>query len=223
VAVSLERLDDPAVRTLSLFAKLVASGNYPKAKVIYDEWRHTFSIVYGTEQLQVKERDPKIEAIATAYQLQVGVEFPVLLFAVHTYYSLLMKMLATEVIVAQGGLGETFLGALARNELQQQLRELESGAILERHRIRNAIEEDFFGWYTEAWTPLMEKVLWQMAQKLADYDIAIKGKRTKYPVPYTVWTKTTRGFLPGGLTWEQADKRLASTEQIATPLPFGHR
>jgi hypothetical protein len=47
---------------------------------------------------------------------------------------------------------------------------------------------------------------------------AVKGKRTDYPVRYVVWRKLTPGFIPGGLTWEEAHPRLASTQMEATPL-----
>ena len=47
---------------------------------------------------------------------------------------------------------------------------------------------------------------------------AVKGKATKYPIPYTAWTKTSRGFIPGNLSWEQASQRLAAQPMKATPL-----
>src|SRR4051794_22072074 len=82
-----------------------------------------------------------------------------------------MKMLATEVIVAQGGLGDTFIGTLTRVGLRDQLADLESGGVLQRHNIRNAIEQDFFGWYPEAWTEELQEALLRMTQTLSAYDI----------------------------------------------------
>lgn len=160
-----------AATTVRVLAALVHSRKYPKANVIYEEWRRIFGIVYGTEQLTRTRKAPESVALSAAYHLELGVEFPELLFAVHTYYALLMKMLATEVIVAQGGFGDSFISALTRTELREQLRELESGAILQRQNIRNAIEQDFFGWYPEAWTAELHKMLWQFAETIAEYDI----------------------------------------------------
>jgi len=171
-----------AAAIVGILAKLVDSGRYPKANVIHEEWRRIFGIVYGTEQLQRTSRDPEAKALTAAYQLEVGVDFPVLLFALHTYYALLMKMLATEVIVGQGGIGDSFIGSLTRSALKKQLNAFESGEILQRYNIRNAIEQDFFGWYTEAWTAELQEVLWQMAQTLAAYDMGtfeIKPERTR--------------------------------------------
>jgi N-6 DNA Methylase len=160
-----------AAAVVGVLAKLVHSQEHPKANVIYEEWRRIFGIVYGTEQLRRTRRDPEAKALASAYQLDLGVDFPVLLFAIHTYYALLMKLLATEVIVAQGGLGDTFIGALGRGELRSQLTQLESGEILQRQNVKNAIEQDFFGWYPEAWTSELHEELWHFAQTLAAYDI----------------------------------------------------
>ena len=160
-----------ATDVVSIFAKIVNSGKHPKASVIYEEWRRIFGIVYGTEQLERGGKAQETAILVGAYRVEVGVKFPVVLFAVHTYYALLMKLLATEVIVAQGGLGDTFIGSLTRTSLRSQLEEMESGAVLQRHNIRNAIEQDFFGWYTAAWTAEVQAVLWRMSQTLSSYDI----------------------------------------------------
>ncbi len=171
-----------ATEAVGVLARLVASEQHPKANVIYDEWRRMFGIVYGTEQLERPGKSPEAQALRSAYQIKIGVKFPVLLFAVHTYYALLMKMLATELIVAQGSLGDSFVGSLARTRLRKQLAELESGEILHRYNIKNAIEEDFFGWYTDAWTLDLQDVLWRMVQTLGAYDIAtfhVKPERAR--------------------------------------------
>src|SRR5206468_9208075 len=110
-----------AAEVVGVLARLVATGTHPKANVIYEEWKRIFGIVYGVDQLQRTQRDPESQALADAYRLELGVDFPVLLFSLHTYYALLMKLLATEVIVAQGGLGSTFLGQLTSGDLREQL------------------------------------------------------------------------------------------------------
>jgi N-6 DNA Methylase len=160
-----------AADVVGVLAKLVDSAKHPKPNVIYDEWKRIFGIVYGTEQLERTKSSDETKALTSAYQIKVKGGFPVVLFAVHTYYALLMKMLATEVIVAQGGLGDTFIGMLTRTGLRDQLAELESGGVLRRHNIRNAIEQDFFGWYPEAWSEELQDVLWRMTQTLVAYDI----------------------------------------------------
>lgn len=171
-----------AAQAIGVLARLVATGAHPKANVIYEEWKRIFGIVYGVDQLHRTRRDPESQALAAAYRLELGVDFPVLLFSLHTYYALLMKLLATEVIVAQGGLGSTFLGQLTSSDLREQLRSLESGEVLQRYNIRNAIDQDFFGWYPEAWSKELQSVLWRFIQTLNEYDIGtfeLRPERTR--------------------------------------------
>jgi hypothetical protein len=161
-----------AASVVSVLAQLVQSDSHPKANVVFNEWKRIFGIVYGEEQLHRTSRADETKALTVAYKLDLGVEFPVLLFAIHTYYALLMKLLATEVIVSQGGLGNTFVGTLTRGELKVQLARLESGEILEQLNFRNVIEQDFFGWYPEAWSKALENALWSFVQTLKAYDVA---------------------------------------------------
>jgi len=62
---------DPRLATdvVSTFAKLVNSGKYPKASVIYEEWRRIFGIVYGTEQLERTGKDPETSPPFSAYHV----------------------------------------------------------------------------------------------------------------------------------------------------------
>jgi hypothetical protein len=157
------------VRTL---AHLVQAGTHPKASIVYDEWQRIFGIVYGEDQLHRTGRTEEHGDLAEAYQVALReVPFGVLLFAIHTYYALLMKMLATELIVAQGPFGDSFIGNLSRSILRRQLAELESGELLQSRNIRNVIEQDFFGWYTSAWSKELGDALWAFAEKLSTYDI----------------------------------------------------
>lgn len=162
-----------ASAAVSVFAELVASGEHAKADVVYEEWKGIFGIVYGTDQLARTSQAPDTKSLRTAYNLTLkNVPFAQLLFAIHTYYALLMKMLVTELIVAQGGFGESFIGNLTRSTLREKIAQLESGEILQSRKIRNAIEEDFFGWYVAAWTKELGNVLARVADTLGEYDIA---------------------------------------------------
>ena len=158
---------------VSALADLVASGKHPKATVVYEEWRRLFGVVYGTEQLKRTSNAAETKSLKTAYHLELPeVDFPLLLFSIHTYYALLMKMLATELIVAQGAFADSFIGNLTRSSLRTNLEELESGELLQARNVRNVVEQDFFGWYVSAWTRELGNTLWGMASALSVYDVA---------------------------------------------------
>jgi hypothetical protein len=47
---------------------------------------------------------------------------------------------------------------------------------------------------------------------------AAKGRKTEYPIPFTVWEKSVKGFIPGNLTWQEAQSRLQKVHKEANPL-----
>jgi len=48
--------------------------------------------------------------------------------------------------------------------------------------------------------------------------MAIKGKKTEYPVRYDVWTRKTRQYIPPDLSFEEAMKRLQKVNKHAAPV-----
>ncbi|MEK7788015.1 MAG: hypothetical protein AAB658_21630, partial [Chloroflexota bacterium] len=73
----------------------------PGVATFFNEWERLFGIVYG-EELGKAEADAK--ELAKLYRLPGKLELKPLLFTVHTYYALLMKFLAVELISLQGGM-----------------------------------------------------------------------------------------------------------------------
>lgn len=172
-----------AARLVQAFAAIVQAKSHPKAAVVFDEWQRIFGIVYGEEQLRRTGRTEEYGDLAEAYRVALrDVPFAVLLFSIHTYYALLMKMLATELIVAQDPFGDSFIGRLTRAGLRERLAELESGELLQSRNVRNVVEQDFFGWYVSAWSRELGDALWAFAEKLSSYDIGtfeLKPDRTR--------------------------------------------
>ena len=83
-----------------------------------------------------------------------------------------MKVLATELIVAiHDPLRPSFVAGLKRSTLCKQLEEMEAGTLLTGYGIRNAIEQDFFGWYTDSWSRDLEAAIWNFATVWTSYDV----------------------------------------------------
>jgi hypothetical protein len=71
----------------------------PRTAMLYEEWLRLFGAIYG-EPSKVKKR--AISELAEAYDLPDD-DIGRMLFAVHTYFALIMKLLALELVALQGG------------------------------------------------------------------------------------------------------------------------
>lgn len=146
---------------------------FPQVETLYEEWTRIFGIVYGQELVKA-QRDAN--ALARLYHVTEFTDLKPLLFAVHTYYALFMKLLAAELLSLQQGalLASTAeqLPALGGEELLSRLREMEKGSWFEAQGIRNFLEADFFGWYLAAWNGDIEAGIRSLARALAEYEPA---------------------------------------------------
>jgi len=95
-------------------------------------------------------------------------------FAVHTYYALLVKLIASLAAARFAGGIVTPLARMAsasREDLRRQLHELENrGWPFNEYGIRNFLEGDFFGWYLAEWDEEVEAALRDLIIRLAEYD-----------------------------------------------------
>jgi hypothetical protein len=166
---------------------LTAPGSpYPRVQTLYEEWKRIFGIVYGQELVKA-QRDAG--ALARRYHVTEFTDLKPLLFAVHTYYALFMKILAAELLsLQQGALLASIaeqLPALAGDLLRGRLEELEKGRWFEAQGIRNFLEADFFGWYLSAWNTDIESAIRSLARALAEYE----------PATATLAPESTRDLL----------------------------
>ena len=76
------------------FADALDNWSTPRVKVFLEEWERLFGIVYG-EQFG-GGADKKTRALADIYGLAKEIDFRSMLFCVHTYFALLMKLIAVE-------------------------------------------------------------------------------------------------------------------------------
>ena len=133
-------------------AGLGASGAHSaRIETFFSEWDRIFGIVYGQD---LSKAQVDAAALAALYGADSSSALKPLLFAVHTYYALLMKLLAVELASLQSGslvssLVASFPG-LSSQQVLAQLSDLEDGGLFARLGIHNFLEGDFFGWYTSS-------------------------------------------------------------------------
>lgn len=159
-----------AVRT---FHNKIINSKSEKVKVLFEDWRRLFSQVcaYSPDKLKGLEKE---------YDLK-GANDEALLFAIHTYYALFMKLLAAEITYLFGTgkwlksyvleLEDAHMKGL--NALMKTLEDLEGGGIFRKILgITNFVEGDYFSWYLEEFDEEVAEVISIIAKKLSDYEPA---------------------------------------------------
>jgi len=164
---------DVAQSTVSALLEAFRTAKDKRVLTLYAEWDRIFGIVYGQE-VSKAVRDAK--ELAELYGVPLDADLKPLLFVVHTYLALLMKLLAAELASLQSGSllvsPLVDLPSLPSGELHSRLSDLEDGGLFARLGIRNFLEGDFFGWYLSAWTSDIEAAIRDLARTLSEYEPA---------------------------------------------------
>jgi N-6 DNA Methylase len=142
---------------------------------LFKQWQTFYGEVtgYGAGSTQIKH---KKELVAFAAGMGVGakeLDPPLLFFTVHTYFSLLVKLIAYLALSRfVSGFGTRFgsLYSLNDESLAKEIEELERGGLFRRLGIRNFLEGDFFRWYLKTWDDDVADAVRLLVTRLKDYD-----------------------------------------------------
>jgi hypothetical protein len=146
-------------------------GATPRTMTLFEDWKRVFS--------QVCRYDlSKLRGLETAYGFSdKEIDVEKLLFALDTYFALIMKLLAAEVasLYVAPRLW-SFLRSLedayfkGHDRLKEELGELEEGGIFAKLGISNFLEADYFAWYIDEWDETLAEKVAALVEKLSDYD-----------------------------------------------------
>src|SRR5439155_11824311 len=154
----------------ALYDAIIATDN-PKAQTFFSQWKILFGEVCGYD---VDNPSDKIKKLAEFYQVGVKNLKPAeLLFAVHTYYALFMKLLASEIVAFFHKLPtplQKMMQAGTSAKLKREMSDLEAGSIFRHLNITNFLEGDLFAWYIGVWTEPVEKLVRDMVARLDNYN-----------------------------------------------------
>jgi len=160
-----------AKNVVNVFYNRIVNPKSRRSKMLFDDWRRVFS--------QVCAYSPdKIAGLEEVYGIEKdGINYEALLFAVHSYYALVMKLLAAEVAVLFGGFFlKSYTGKLENaylrgtDQLREELRELEEGGIFVNLGIENFLEADYFAWYLDEWDDDVAGAIIDVVRKLSEYE-----------------------------------------------------
>lgn len=154
----------------ALYQEILTTAN-PKAQVFFNQWKILFGEVCGYD---VENLSDKLKKLAEFYGVKGKTQPAQLLFAVHTYYAILIKLLASEIVSFfnpwMTRQVEKLQGATTSARLKRELEELEQGGVFHTLGITNFLEGDLFAWYLAVWTEPIEKLVRKMVTKLDEYN-----------------------------------------------------
>jgi SAM-dependent methyltransferase len=168
------RRTQTAVR--AIYRGLMTSKS-PLVGKLFQQWR-----VFFAEATDYKEWSERIESkpefqafiksLWTAEEIR-HLDAARVFFVLHTYYALLIKLVASMAVGCfAGGASRPLsqIAALEGDDLRESFKDLEDGGIFKQYGIRNFLEGDFFGWYLAAWNEDIEEGVHSLVQRLAEYD-----------------------------------------------------
>jgi methylase of polypeptide subunit release factors len=158
----------------ALYAALHTSKN-PLVAKLFEQWRQFYSEAtdYGEWSTKISTQD-EFRSFVRGMGLDPAYSEPArVFFALHTYYALLIKLIAA-LAAARFAPGSatafTKWAGLVGDDLKNACKDLERGGLFREFGFRNFLEGDFFGWYLAAWDDSVEDAIGQLVQRLADYD-----------------------------------------------------
>jgi len=131
-----------------------ATGNR-KIKMLFEEW----ATLYGqAADLSIQQRKKINGSLGFDFSGPENIDLPAKLFVTHTFHSLLMKLIAAEIVAAHGMASSTSLIhellAIEKDEaLIDALRaDVEDGGFFNAVGLHGFVEEAIFSWYLDATT-----------------------------------------------------------------------
>jgi hypothetical protein len=149
-----------------------------RTQMLFEDWKRVFSQVcaYSPE---------KLSALIEYYGLkQKSIDIEKLMFCIHTYYTLLMKLITSEVISYFNPMFGSFLDRIETAyhtklvDMKKELEDLEEGGIIAELGVRNLLEADYFAWYLDEWSKEIAEVIIAIVEQLKEYD---PGTSELYP------------------------------------------
>ena len=167
--------DSVAARAIKSFYLALTANVDPKVKVFFNQWAVQFAEVHGT--IENKRFDSKTLFRSYGFSKEETFQFNYLafFFALDSYYSVFMKLLAFQVVgyYTMGkliGLPLADWEELDSTSLQGKLAQLESGGIFKSLGVDNFLEGDLLSWYLNDWNDAIETSVRLIIKRLNRYD-----------------------------------------------------
>jgi len=162
----------------ALYNKVIGLEEGNRARLLFSDWARLFRQATGYRPEELEE----LPKLASEYGIQGAVDYDALIFSIHTYYALLLKLIAAEIVYLYGG-GKFYRSYIAELDdayskkglegLKEALQDLESGGVFKRlMNIENFLEGDYSSWYLDVLDEDLADLIAELARRLADYEVA---------------------------------------------------
>jgi hypothetical protein len=146
-----------------------------RVKAFFDQWALQFSEVHGAIENKKFDAETLFASYGFKKQEQVNFNFLAFFFALDTYFGLLMKLLAYQVVGFYtlkeiAGLPLADWEKLDSDSLKEKLAEMEEGGIFRQLGIRNLLEGDLLSWYLNDWNKAINAAVCGIIERLNQYD-----------------------------------------------------
>jgi SAM-dependent methyltransferase len=164
-----------ASKTIRAFYSALKDGYVERVKVFFEQWALQFAEVHGAIESKKFDSKTLFESYGFKKQEQKDFDFLAFFFALDTYYAILMKLLAYQVVGFYtlkniAGLPLAEWESLDSDTLRGKLEELEEGGIFHSLGIRNFLEGDLLSWYLNDWSDEIEQAIREIIARLNQYD-----------------------------------------------------
>ena len=174
-------IDQPHTKEiLAAFCSALDSGLADKDGIVtklFEQWKLFFSeSIDYSEAFGGRKLEPLKKWVAKAgIEVKSSEDAERFFFALHTYFALLVKLLAWLALSRHIGgrlSGPSFAQLVTADPetLRRRLKEMEEGGIFRAFGISNLLEGDFFSWYLYAWHDQMEAGVRGLLERLDRYD-----------------------------------------------------
>lgn len=134
-------------------ADALGTGSVSKVKMLFEEWKELYGQVADISDDQQESID---EALRFVWNGPVHLSMAARLFVIHTYNSLLIKLLAAEIVAAhhlttKRAPAEEMCALLSQSDLLKVLDvDIERGGLFSGSGITGFVEEAIFSWHLDA-------------------------------------------------------------------------
>ena len=164
-----------ATKAIKAFYFALTTNDDPKVDAFFKQWAVQFSDVHGAIENKKFDTETLFKTYGFTKDEQKDFSYLAFFFALDTYYSLFMKLLAFQVVGyytmgAMVGPPLTDWEKLDSLSLKRKLKQVEDGGIFRDLGISNFLEGDLLSWYLNDWNSSIEEAVREMIKRLNGYD-----------------------------------------------------